>query len=103
MDGSERTFGTSEWWGQNITGFANDQFDQACNKAYASLKGQPEYAAAHHEAQRIFAEQLPTAPLFQRLMIAAMRPDMCNVITDPTAGSDFWNIENFDYGEGCVE
>jgi hypothetical protein len=37
--------------------------------------------------------------MFLRLKLAATRPDMCNFIMDPTANSEMWNIENFDYGE----
>jgi hypothetical protein len=32
-----------------------------------------------------------------------MRPDMCGVIMDPSAPNEFWNIEEFDYGEGCED
>ena len=103
MDGQEHIFSDLGWWGQNIVGFVDKQFDQACNTALNSLKGQPEYTAAHHEAQRIFAEQLPLIPLFQRLIIAAASPDMCNFIIDPTGTTNYWNIEEFDYGESCVE
>jgi ABC-type transport system substrate-binding protein len=60
------------------------------------------YLEAHHEAQRLFSELLPSIPLFSPIQFVATRPDMCNVILDPTGG-DMWNIEEFDYGEGCVE
>jgi peptide/nickel transport system substrate-binding protein len=103
MDGQERVFNEFGWGGWNHPGFVDQQFDQSCNTALNSLKGQPEYVAAHHEAQRIFAEQLPIIPLFQRLSIAAARSDMCNFIIDPTGDTNYWNIENFDYGDGCVE
>ena len=103
MDGQERKFTDFGLGGQNIGGFVNQEFDRACNPAPNSLKGQAEYIAAHHEAQRIFAEQLPVMPLFQSLSIGAARPDMCNFILDPTASTNYWNIEEFDYGEGCVE
>ena len=102
MDGQERKFTNLGWGGQNIGGFVDQEFDQACNPALNSLKGQPEYIAAHHEAQRIFAEQLPVLPLFQPLKVAAARPDLCNFEVDPT-GDQYWNIEEFDYGEGCVD
>jgi hypothetical protein len=49
------------------------------------------------------AEQLPVAPLFLRLKNAATRPDFCNFIMDPTANSEFWNIEEFDYGPTCID
>ena len=102
MDGQQREFTDLGWSGQNIGGFVDQEFDQACNPALNSLKGQPEYIAAHHEAQRIFAEQLPVLPLFQPLKVAAARPDLCNFEVDPT-GYQYWNIEEFDYGEGCVD
>jgi peptide/nickel transport system substrate-binding protein len=102
QDGEERTFGISGWGGQNNPGYANVEYDIACSTALGSLPGQPEYGAAHLEAQAIFAEEVPAAPLFLRLKLAATRPDMCNFIMDPTANSEFWNIEEFDYGE-CAE
>jgi peptide/nickel transport system substrate-binding protein len=102
QDGKERSF-TGGWRGGNQTGFANDEYDRACSTAWSSLHGQPEYEANHLEAQRIFAEQVPSVPLYLRIKVIATRPDMCGVIMDPTAVSEFWNIEEFDYGEGCEE
>ena len=101
QDGISRTFSESGWGGENDSGFANEEFDHACNTALGSLPGQPEFEAAHLEAQRIFAEQLPVAPLFPRIKLAATRPDLCGFIMDPSNNSEFWNIEEFDYGEGC--
>jgi peptide/nickel transport system substrate-binding protein len=103
QDGRSRTFGGSGWGGDNNPGFADEEYDAACSTALGSLPGQPEYEAAHLEAQRIFAEQLPVVPLFPRIKLAATRPDMCGFIMDPTNNSEFWNIEEFDYGEGCEE
>ena len=103
QDGLERTFGISGWGGQNDPGFTNEGYDRACNRALGSFPGQAEYESAHLEAQRIFAEQLPVAPLYLRIKLAATRPDMCGFIVDPTNSSEFWNIEEFDYGEGCEE
>jgi peptide/nickel transport system substrate-binding protein len=92
----------SAWGGQNDPGFVNAEYDAACNAALQSLPGQPEYEAAHKEAQLVFSEQLPVAPLFLRLKLAATRPDFCNFIMDPTENSEMWNIEEFDYG-ACAE
>ena len=103
QDEQIRNFPNSGWWGQNNTGFADSDYDAACNTALNSLIGQPQYETGHREAQRIFAEQLPVAPLFLRMKSAATRPDFCNFIMDPTSSSEFWNIENFDYGPGCEE
>jgi len=98
QDGETRTFGVSGWGGQNDPGFADSEYDVACNTALGSLPGQPEYEASNLDAQRIFAEQVPVAPLYLRLKLAATRPDMCNFIMDPTSNSEFFNIEEFDYG-----
>jgi len=103
MDGETRNFGITGWGGQNDPGFANAEYDAACNAALGSLPGQPEYESANLEAQRIFGEELPVAPLFLRIKLAATRPDMCGFVMDPTANSEFWNIEEFDFGEGCAE
>jgi peptide/nickel transport system substrate-binding protein len=88
----------SGWGGQNQTGYSDPEFDAACNKAVQSLPGQPSYDEGHLEAQAIFAEDLPVVPLFLRLKLAITRPDMCGFIMDPTANSEMWNIEAFDYG-----
>ena len=92
----------SAWGGQNDPGFVNAEYDLACNKALQNLPGQPAYEEGHKEAQLIFSEQLPVAPLFLRLKLSATRPDMCNFLQDPTANSEMWNVEEFDYG-ACAE
>ena len=91
----------SGWGGQSNTGFFNAEYDAVCDLALTSLPGQPEYDQAHLDAQAMFAEQLPVAPLFLRLKLAASRPDTCNFIMDPTENSEMWNIEEFDYGPAC--
>jgi peptide/nickel transport system substrate-binding protein len=101
QDGAERTFGETGWSDNNNPGFADEEYDRVCNTALGSLPGQPEYEEAHLEAQRIFAEQLPVVPLYPLIRLSATRPDMCGFIVDPTNESEFWNIEEFDYGEGC--
>jgi peptide/nickel transport system substrate-binding protein len=96
------TGGTFFGWGAaNDAGYSNPEFDAACKAALSSLPGQPGYEENHLLAQSIFAEDLPVAPLYLRLKLAGSRPDMCNFVMDPTNNSDFWGIEEFDYGEGC--
>jgi peptide/nickel transport system substrate-binding protein len=89
------------WGGQNETGWSNAEYDAVCNAAQQSLPGTPEYEENHLEAQRLFGENLPVAPLYLRLKLAAHRPDLCNFVMDPTNNSEMWNIEEFDYGAGC--
>ena len=89
----------NDWQGSNNTGFCNAAYDAACTQARQSLPGTLQYEQAHKQAQRIFADELPVVPLYLRLKLAATRPDMQGFIMDPTAQSEFWNIEEFDYGE----
>ena len=89
------------WGGQNETGYQNPEFDLVCNAALQSLPGEDAYTENHLAAQLIYSNDLPTVPLFLRLKLAATRPDMCNFFMDPTANSEMWNIEAFDYGAGC--
>jgi len=91
------------WGGWNQTGYSNPEYDQVCNAALQSLPGEDSYTENHIRAQEIFGEELPVVPLYLRLKLAATRPDMCDFIMDPTANSEFWNIENFGYGALCNE
>jgi peptide/nickel transport system substrate-binding protein len=89
------------WAGQNDPGYSNPAFDTACNMQLQSLPGEDNYVKGAKDAQFIFSEDVPVAPLFLRLKLAVTRPDMCNFVMDPTANSEMWNIEEFDYGAGC--
>jgi peptide/nickel transport system substrate-binding protein len=94
--GSEVPTAENRWAGLNYTGWANAEFDAACNAAMQSLPGTPEYAKYHKEAQRIFAENLPAIGLFLRLKIAATRPQVTGFVMDSTASSEFVKVEEFD-------
>jgi peptide/nickel transport system substrate-binding protein len=91
------------WGGWNDPGYSNPAYDVACKTALASLPGQPAYEEQHLLAQAIFAEDLPIAPLYLRLKLAATRPDMCGFFMDPTANSEMWNIEEFGFGPWCED
>jgi peptide/nickel transport system substrate-binding protein len=90
--------GFAGWGGGNDAGWSDPDFDAACNAALQSLPGEASYDENHLLAQEIFADQLPVVPLYLRLKLAGTRPDMCNFVMDPTANSEMWNIEEFDYG-----
>jgi peptide/nickel transport system substrate-binding protein len=89
------------WGGQNETGYSNPEYDQACWAAREALPEMPEYVENHLKAQEIFARDLPVIPLYLRIKFAISRPDFCGMSFDPTSPSELWNIESFDYGEGC--
>jgi peptide/nickel transport system substrate-binding protein len=83
------------WGAANDTGFSNAEFDAACNAAVQALDSTTK-AAKHAEAQAIFTQYLPSIPLFARAKILVTGPSIVGVIMDPTANSEFWNVENFD-------
>jgi peptide/nickel transport system substrate-binding protein len=89
------------WGGANNSGYSSAEFDTTCKAALQSLPGQASYDENHLKAQEIFASDLPVVPLYLRLKLAATRPDMCNFVMDPTANSEMWNVEEFDYGASC--
>jgi ABC-type oligopeptide transport system substrate-binding subunit len=60
-----------------------------------------QYQESYERLQEIFAEEVPALPLYQRLKLVAMRPDMCPAQIDPAFGSALSQVEAFDYGEIC--
>ncbi len=84
------------WGNSNNTGFENADFDAACNAATQALD-EATKAAEHAKAQAVFTEYLPSLPLFARAKILVTRPNVVGVLMDPTANSEFWNVENFDF------
>jgi peptide/nickel transport system substrate-binding protein len=90
------------WSGVNITGYSNPDFDRSGTLAWSTLPDSSEYKRAQYEAQAIFAEDLPSIPLYAHLDVLATRPDMCGIVTDASSRNALWHLESFDYGENCV-
>jgi peptide/nickel transport system substrate-binding protein len=82
--------------GSNPTGFSNPEYDQACDLAHRSLPGSVTYTRNQYLTQRIFAEYLPSIPLYLTVKTAIARVDLTGLILDPTAASGLWNLESFD-------
>jgi len=91
----------NQWIGANVSGYSREEYNTACRAALASLPDTPEYTDGNNQSQLFFSEDLPVVPLYWRIIVAAARTDMCNFSLDPTASSDLWNIEQFDYGDTC--
>ena len=87
------------WYGSNITGYSNPEYDAVCQRALQSLPGSPAYQEYHREAQILFSEELPAIPLFMGLRIAATRSSVHNFGLESTAASELWNIEMLDVDE----
>lgn len=81
---------------ENATGWSNEAFDAACQEVQRAFWGSPEYVAAHQAAWRIFAEELPSLPLFPRVKLAVARPEVLNFALDSTQNSELWNLFEID-------
>ncbi|MDD2921407.1 MAG: ABC transporter substrate-binding protein [Anaerolineales bacterium] len=90
----------NSWIGTNLSGYKNEEYDAVCRTAKSALPDEKNYAESYRQTQVIFADELPSIPLFYRLRVAAARPDLCGFDLDPTA-NPLWNIEAFDVGEAC--
>jgi peptide/nickel transport system substrate-binding protein len=91
---------TNNWVGTNVSGFQSTDYDTACHNAEVSLPGEPAYMDWFHQAQQLFATDLPAIPLYYRLKIAAARAGVCHFDLDPSA-NPLWNVEAIDKGQGC--
>jgi peptide/nickel transport system substrate-binding protein len=84
------TFGG--WADNNYTGWINEAFDAACWDAMVALPGTAVYTSSHQQAMTIFAHQLPVIPLFPRLSVAVVRPEVINFSGDATQPSELYNL-----------
>ncbi len=91
----------NKWLGVNISGYFNTDYDTLCRKAMRSLPGKQDYLDGYAAAQVIFANDLPSVPLYMRIKVAATRRDMCNFSLDAFASNDLWNLGELDYGPSC--
>ncbi len=98
---SEIPSASNNWLGLNVIGYKNPDFDALCQKARRTLPGQPTYQGAYASLQSIFANDLPSIPLYARLKVAVSRPDMCNFELTPNILQDLWNVEELDYDPAC--
>ncbi|MFO7583703.1 MAG: peptide ABC transporter substrate-binding protein [Anaerolineales bacterium] len=91
----------NQWLGMNVMGYRNPDFDALCQKARRSLPGQPAYQDNYARLQTIFANDLPSVPLYARLKVAVTRPDMCNFNLTPNRVFDLWNLAEWDFDPSC--
>jgi peptide/nickel transport system substrate-binding protein len=85
-----------QWYGSNVSGYSNPDYDAVCQAALQALPGTPGYEMYHQEVQTIFSEEVPGVPLFMRLRAAISRPRVMSFEVDATAPSELWNIEVLD-------
>lgn len=84
------------WSGQNNTGWCSPAFDAASNAAMSSLEEDVRRENWYKAQEALEGEQgLPFIPMFQRLKIAATRPDLTGFVMDPTENSEMFNLAEF--------
>ena len=91
------------WGGANPSGYSNLDFDRTCNRAQSTLPELPDYKAAHQLAQSIFADDLPALPLYLRIKMVAINPQICGITLDPSSDSALWNLEKIKSGQACSQ
>ena len=91
----------NNWLGVNVSGYSSPDYDTVCKHAMRTLPGTPEQKEAFDEAQVLFANDLPSVPLYQRIKVAVTRNDLCNFGLDSFSLNDLWDIEEIDFGPVC--
>ncbi|NTW43777.1 MAG: hypothetical protein HGB14_04930, partial [Anaerolineaceae bacterium] len=91
------------WVGTNVTGYQNDEYDQACRIAQQKQPFESTlFSEMNIKTQALFNEDLPVLPLYYQIKIAASRPDLCGLDTlDVSSRSILWALESYNYGVDC--
>ena len=89
------------WGGVNAAGYTNPAYDVACRDGRFTLAESSLHTQAYFQAQATLAEDLPAIPLYWYFKSVLTRPDFCGLELDASTQEPFWNIEVFNYGEGC--
>lgn len=94
---------TNKWFGSNISGYSNPDFDALCSQAINDAGQSDTSLISSGNAQQIYANDLPSIPLFLRMKVIASQKNICNISLDPYSPNDLWNIENFKIGSDCQQ
>lgn len=83
---------TDQPGGTNYPGYANPEYDAACQAGMAP-RSLAERQANYRQAQALFSADLPSLPLFWQLKITVTLPFVSGLSLDPSTTSEFWDIE----------
>jgi peptide/nickel transport system substrate-binding protein len=88
-------------FGLNASGFADQEYDQACRRIIFGPPTGEDYIDAIRETERIYQTQRPSIPLYIRPRMVAFGEEICGIKVDPTSFSTLWNMEEISAGEDC--
>ncbi|NJN15051.1 MAG: peptide ABC transporter substrate-binding protein [Oscillochloris sp.] len=81
------------WTGNNFPGWCFFEADKAIRTATTALE-RAEREQAYVLQQRLFTQELPVLPLFQRVDVTIVNPTLAGVESDPTAPIT-WNVSEW--------
>jgi peptide/nickel transport system substrate-binding protein len=81
------------WGGVNPTGYSNQEFDSFCRNAYTNLPDSDVNLQAHEQMSLLFREELPVLPLFFRVDLVVIDPELKGI--QDGNYQLLWNIEEF--------
>jgi peptide/nickel transport system substrate-binding protein len=84
------------WSGLNESGWCDPEFDRLSRLAAKTLN-RDDALSLYAEAQQLFVEQVPVIPLFPRVKVMAIKPDIVGFAPDSTVSSETWNIEEWHF------
>ncbi len=87
--------------GVNFSGYANDEYDAACELALSAGLERELLEDQAERMQQILMEELPALPLFFHVKAMVSRPDLCGLDLDVSARSPLRGIEALTLGEVC--
>ena len=93
-------FGT-KYGGVNLTGYANTDYDQACERLLSSGMDQTAAKEANSAALKLLADEVPVIPLYFHTKVMVSRTDLCGLTLDVSARSGLRDIESFDTATTC--
>jgi peptide/nickel transport system substrate-binding protein len=80
--------------GNNYPGYKNPRVDELASKG-ASLIDETERKPIYAELQKIWTDDLPVLPLYQRVVVAVQRTRLQNFKPTPSSTPETWNIHEW--------
>lgn len=91
----------TKYGGANLTGYANAEYDAACDTLLSAGLDEESLKAANQQTQQILANDLPVLPLFYHIKAMVSRVDLCGLTLDTSSRSALSQIENLELSTTC--